>query len=120
MRLPKTSDHRLCDHVIKMRAELMTEAPKEKSPLLTVELTAEETRTLVVSLATDIRRRTIHMHSAIDPKRAAIETELKSLQAVYDKVIAAEKAAADDSCSIASYAEKLLADHLRKQGYLKK
>ena len=97
----------------------MTEAPKEKSPLLTVELTAEETRTLVVSLATDIRR-TIHMHSAIDPKRAAIETELKSLQAVYDKVIAAEKAAADDSRSIASYAEKLLADHLRKQGYLKK
>ena len=50
--------------------------------MLTVELTAEETRTLVVSLATDIRR-TIHMHSAIDPKRAAIETELKSLQAVY-------------------------------------
>jgi hypothetical protein len=33
---------------------------------------------------------------------------------------AAEKAAADDSRSVASYVEKLLADHLRKQGYLKK
>jgi hypothetical protein len=54
----------------------------------------------VRQLAADIKRRTIHMHSAIDPKRAAIETELKSLQAVYDKVIAAEKAAADDSRSL--------------------
>jgi hypothetical protein len=89
-----------------MRAELMTEAPKEKSPLSTVELTAEETRTLVVSLAVNIKRRTIHMHSAIDPKRAAIETELKSLQAVYDKVIAAEKGTADDSRSIAQLRRK--------------
>jgi hypothetical protein len=64
----------------------MTEAPKEKSPLLTVELTAEEARILVVSLAADIKRRTLHMHAAIDPKRAAIETELKSLRAVHDKV----------------------------------
>jgi hypothetical protein len=80
-----------------MRAELLTKAPKMKSPLLTVELTSEEARTLIVSLAADIKRRTIHMHSAIDPKRAAIETEIKSLQAMYDKVIAAEKAAADDA-----------------------
>jgi len=85
----------------------MTEAPKEKSPLLTVELTTEEARTLVVSLAANIKRRTIHMHSAIDPKRAAIETELKSLQAVYDKVAAAEKAAADASRSVAGYVEML-------------
>jgi hypothetical protein len=33
---------------------------------------------------------------------------------------AAEKAAADDSRSVASLVEKLLTDHLRKQGYLKK
>ena len=64
----------------------MTEAPKKKSHLLTVELTAEEARTLVVSLAADIKRRTLHMHAASDPKRTAIETELKSLRAVHDKV----------------------------------
>jgi hypothetical protein len=34
--------------------------------------------------------------------------------------IAAEKAAADDQRSLTSLVEKLLADHLRKQGYLKK
>jgi hypothetical protein len=85
--LPETSDHRLCDHATK--AKLMTDAPKEKSPLLTVELTTEEARTLVLSLAADIKRRTAHMHAAIDPKRAVIETKLKSLQAVYGKVRAA-------------------------------
>ena len=57
--------------------------------MLTVELTTEEARTLVESLATDIRRRTVHMRAAIDPKRAAIEAELKRLQMVYDKVDAA-------------------------------
>lgn len=31
---------------------------------------------------------------------------------------AAEKAAADDSRSLASYVEKLLTDHLRDKGYL--
>jgi len=31
---------------------------------------------------------------------------------------AAEKAATDDSRSVASYAEKLLAEHLRAKGYL--
>ena len=57
--------------------------------MLTVELTTEEARTLVESLATEIRRRTVHMHAAIEPKRAAIEAELKRLQTVYDKVDAA-------------------------------
>jgi hypothetical protein len=33
---------------------------------------------------------------------------------------AAEKAAAADSRSVASYVEKLLVEHLRKQGFLKK
>ena len=33
---------------------------------------------------------------------------------------AAEKAAEADSRSVASYVEKLLADHLKKAGYLKK
>lgn len=32
---------------------------------------------------------------------------------------AAEKAAAEDSRSVASYVEKLLAEHLRAKGYLK-
>ena len=79
----------------------MTET-KEESPLLTAELTTEEARTLVVSLAADIKRRTAH---AAVHKRAAIETELKSLQAVDDKVAAAEKAAADASRSVAGYIE---------------
>jgi hypothetical protein len=40
---------------------------------------------------------------------------------VPDEVKAAvEKAAAADSRSVASYVEKLLAEHLRKQGFLKK
>ena len=81
----------------------MTET-KEESPLPTGELTTEEARTLVVSLAADIKRRTAH---AAVHKRAAIETELKSLQAVYDKVAAAEKAAADASRSVAGYVEML-------------
>jgi hypothetical protein len=40
---------------------------------------------------------------------------------VSDQVkVAAEKAAAADSRSVASFVEKLLTDHLRKQGFLKK
>jgi hypothetical protein len=40
---------------------------------------------------------------------------------VSDEVkVAAEKAAAADSRSVASFVEKLLTDHLRKQGFLKK
>jgi len=49
------------------------------------------------------------------PKTSAISVR------VPDEVkAAAEKAAAEDSRSLASYVEKLLTDHLRKQGYLKK
>ena len=77
----------------------MTET-KEESPLPTAELTTEEARTLVVSLAADIKRRTAH---AAVHKRAAIETELKSLQAVYDKLAAG----ADASRSVAGYVEML-------------
>jgi hypothetical protein len=66
-----------------MRGEL----PK-KEKLLTVKLTAREAQTLVASLAADIKQRTKHMHWSVQ-KRAAIETELKILQAVYDKVRAA-------------------------------
>jgi 16S rRNA C967 or C1407 C5-methylase (RsmB/RsmF family) len=65
----------------------MTEAPGGKS-LLTVEMTEEEAQTLVELLATEIRRRTAHLHTAVQ-KRAAIEIELKRLQAVSDKVRAA-------------------------------
>ena len=42
----------------------MTELPKEESLLLTVELTAKEAQTLAISLAADIKRRTVHMRAA--------------------------------------------------------
>lgn len=65
----------------------MTGAPKE-SPSLTVELTAGEIRTLVSLLATDFRRRTVHLRTAVQ-KRAEIERDLKGLQELHDKLGAA-------------------------------
>ena len=49
-----------------------------------------------------------------------VKTSAISVRVSDEVKAAAEKAAADDSRSVASYVEKLLAEHLRKQGYLKK
>ncbi|WP_198024716.1 hypothetical protein [Bradyrhizobium sp. Cp5.3] len=49
-----------------------------------------------------------------------VKTSAISVRVSDEVKAAAEKAAADDCRSVASYVEKLLADHLRKQGYLKK
>jgi hypothetical protein len=41
---------------------------------------------LLAALEKEIRRRTAHMHVAVGSRRAAIEPEVRCLQAVYDKV----------------------------------
>jgi hypothetical protein len=70
-----------------------------------MQLSAEYTRTFECQLHT----------KALMTKTSAISVR------VPDEVkAAAEKAAADDSRSVASLVEKLLTDHLRKTGYLKK
>lgn len=57
----------------------------------------------------------LHTTALFMPKTSAISVR------VTDEVkIAVEKAAEADSRSVASYVEKLLAEHLRKQGFLKK
>jgi len=46
------------------------------------------------------------------------KTEAISVRVSEEVKAAAERAAADDSRSVASYVEKLLAEHLRAKGYL--
>jgi hypothetical protein len=49
-----------------------------------------------------------------------VKTSAISVRVSDEVKAAAEKAAADDSRTLASYVEKMLIDHLRKAGYLKK
>lgn len=48
------------------------------------------------------------------------KTSAISVRVSDDVKTAAEKAAAEDSRSVASFVEKLLTDYLKKTGYLKK
>jgi hypothetical protein len=65
------------------------------------------------------------MHNAPNPFECQLHTYASMAKTsaisvrVSDQVkAAAEKAASDDSRSVASYVEKLLAEHLRAKGYL--
>ena len=49
-----------------------------------------------------------------------VKTSAISVRVSDEVKAAAEKAAQTDSRSVASYVEKLLTEHLRKGGYLKK
>jgi hypothetical protein len=49
-----------------------------------------------------------------------VKTSAISVRVSDEVKAAAEKAAEADSRSVASFVEKLLTDHLRKTGYLKK
>ena len=58
------------------------------------------------------------MRAPIPPPLAKPKSLPVSLRLPPNVKLAAEKAAKDDSRSLSSFLEKLLADHLRKMGYL--